>query len=73
MGTDLAILVLPVAIGKLIAEIGPEESWHHLCPGHQSPAQPECYQHFSPSFEEDHATALPQAWVKRKLIFLNPL
>jgi hypothetical protein len=72
MGIDL-ILVWPVAIGELTAEIGLEESWHHLCPGHHSPAQPECSQRFSPTFDEDHATALPQAWVKRKLLFLNPL
>jgi hypothetical protein len=48
MGIDLVILVWPVAIGELSAEIGLEESWHHLCPGHHSRAQPECAQRFSP-------------------------
>ena len=73
MRIDLVILVWPVAIGELSAEIGLEESWHHLCPGHHSRAQLERSQRFSPPFEEDHTTALPPAWVKRKLIFLNPL
>src|SRR5258706_1286246 len=73
LGTDLVILVRSVAIGELTSEIALEKSRHHLCPVHHSPAQPEGSQRFSPSFEEDHATALPQAWVKRKLLFLNPL